>query len=546
MSKIAETDHGTAPSDATVAAHPPSLRHRLRALLLSEPFWSWVGPGLVTLFGAFLRFYRLGVPNATDFPVSGGRIFDENYYTCDAHDLLRFGVEHHHTVGTCVLGSGPGYGGHPPLAKWFIAAGEFFVGNNPFGWRFASAVVGSLAILILARTARRLTGSTLLGCFAGLLLALDGLEFVQSRIAMLDIFVMFWVVAAFACLVADRYRREPRDAREAEVKESSHRSRLPGPLRGVRWWRLGAGICLGAAAASKWNGVFYMVAFALLVVGWDALARRASGARDWLRTTIRRDAPGNVVAFGIVPLTVYTLSWLGWFMGNSQISANYPTFHPGEGFLQRVSAVIHGWINYQTGSYQYFGTFTASNPHVLHTGPGAGWWQWLVLYRPVVYYPTPHSFLTNGYAFRCPQSSRGCMKEVLAIGTPAIWWLALPAIAFMLWLWASRRDWRAGAVVIGWAAGILPWIPQDIHHRVLYQYYALPAVPFMVLALTLSAGFILEKSRGSPRGRFLSRAGLGTYTVLVAVNFFYLYPILAAELIPYSSWQARLWFGSWL
>jgi dolichyl-phosphate-mannose--protein O-mannosyl transferase len=81
---------------------------------------------------------------------------------------------------------------------------------------------------------------------------------------------------------------------------------------------------------------------------------------------------------------------------------------------------------------------------------------------------------------------------------------------------------------------------------VLYQYYALPAVPFMVLALTLSAGFILEKSRASPRRRILSRAGLGTYTVLVAVNFFYLYPILAAELIPYSSWQGRLWFGSWL
>src|SRR5947209_5022941 len=85
---------------------------------------------------------------------------------------------------------------------------------SPFGWRFAAALVGSLSILLLARIARRMTRSTLLGCFAGLLLALDGLEFVMSRTALLDIFVMFWVLAAFGCLVVDRdaYRTRLADA----------------------------------------------------------------------------------------------------------------------------------------------------------------------------------------------------------------------------------------------------------------------------------------------------------------------------------------------
>src|SRR5206468_7496637 len=90
--------------------------------------------------------------------------------------------------------------------KILIAGGEWVFGLTPFGWRFAVAVAGSLAILILARVARRMTRSTLLGCVAGLLLALDGLEFVMSRTALLDIFVMFWVLAAFAALVADRDR----------------------------------------------------------------------------------------------------------------------------------------------------------------------------------------------------------------------------------------------------------------------------------------------------------------------------------------------------
>ena len=66
---------------------------------------------------------------------------------------------------------------HPPLGKWFIAVGEQLFGYNSFGWRFPSAVAGAVAVVVLARLARRLTGSTLLGLVAGLLLALDGFSF---------------------------------------------------------------------------------------------------------------------------------------------------------------------------------------------------------------------------------------------------------------------------------------------------------------------------------------------------------------------------------
>jgi dolichyl-phosphate-mannose--protein O-mannosyl transferase len=38
----------------------------------------------------------------------------------------------------------------------------------------------------------------------------------------------------------------------------------------------------------------------------------------------------------------------------------------------------------------------------------------------------------------------------------------------------------------------------------------------------------------------------GAYLLAVLVNFAYLYPILAAKAIPYSSWLARMWFHSWI
>ena len=94
-----------------------------------------------------------------------------------------------------------------------MAFGQWTFGLTPFGWRFSAAVIGTLAILLLARIVRRMTRSTMLGCVAGLLLALDGLELVLSRTAILDIFLMFWVLAAFGLLVIDRDRTVARLAR---------------------------------------------------------------------------------------------------------------------------------------------------------------------------------------------------------------------------------------------------------------------------------------------------------------------------------------------
>ena len=85
---------------------------------------------------------------------------------------------------------------HPEVGKWLIALGEKAFGMDPFGWRISAAVVGSLMVLVMCRLARRLTGSTLLGCVAGLLLCFDGLHLVLSRLALLDIFLAFFLLCA--------------------------------------------------------------------------------------------------------------------------------------------------------------------------------------------------------------------------------------------------------------------------------------------------------------------------------------------------------------
>src|SRR5689334_11419523 len=69
-------------------ADEPRLRDRLVPAMPPASWWGWAGPLLVTLFGGFLRFYRLGVPRAV--------VFDETYYVPDAWSILKHGVEFNH------------------------------------------------------------------------------------------------------------------------------------------------------------------------------------------------------------------------------------------------------------------------------------------------------------------------------------------------------------------------------------------------------------------------------------------------------------------
>ena len=104
-----------------------------------------------------------------------------------------------------------------------------------FGWRFSAAVAGILSVLLLVRIARRMFRSTVLGCAAGLLIALDGLHFVLSRTALLDIFLMMFVLAAFGALVSTATPAAPlaAGARERPRPEPA-RPRQPAAVRACR------------------------------------------------------------------------------------------------------------------------------------------------------------------------------------------------------------------------------------------------------------------------------------------------------------------------
>jgi dolichyl-phosphate-mannose-protein mannosyltransferase len=509
----------TATLERPAAPGPPPRRVAPTAGL--DPVVGWVVALAVGVVAGLLRFLRLDLP--------AGRVFDEVYYSCDAQNLLRFGVEvatrsdpdDASVAARCEPTGEPGFIVHPPLGKWAIALGMRLLGEDELGWRAAAALAGTLTVVVLVRLVRRMTGSTVLGAYAGLLLALDGLHLVQSRIAMLDVFLVLWVTAALACLVADR------DAVRTRLADGGE----PGSWRP---WLAAAGVCLGAAVATKWSGLYFVAALGVLAVLWEAGARRAAGLPAPYRTTLRRSVPPALVLLVVVPAALYTASWTGWFLSDLGWSRQYAAENPAAGLAGLVPEGLRSLWHYHAEIFRFHDGLTASHPY--QSRP----LSWLVLARPVSYY-YPQDIGPGDYG--CTVDA--CSREVLAIGTPALWWVAVPALVLLAWRSATRRDWRAGTAVVLAATAVLPWVREDLDGRTMFLFYALPLVPFLCLAVALVVGQV--GGDGSDRRRRALAAGLGGgHLALVVVNLAWLYPVLAAVTIPLGDWQARMWFSSWI
>ena len=330
-------------AEPAVAPHRPGaapeaglLRRLLARVPRSESFWGWAGPLVVTLLAGVQRFWHLDRPHKL--------IFDETYYVKEGVSYLKYGVEmtlkeslakdpdKRNDAADLLFRAGnwdifshePDRVVHPMVGKWMIAFGEWLFGpSSSLGWRFSVALCGTLAVLMVGRIAFRLFRSALLGTLASLLLAVDGLEFVQSRTGILDMFVMFWALAAFGCLLVDRDRaRERLAARQVT-------GRL-GPWLGVRPWRIAAIVCLGLCTGVKWSGIYFTAAFLAFSFLWDLGARRASGDRRWLLSGLVKDGvPAFLLTLVLYP-AVYVATWVTWFTSSNGWNRQWGAEHPAE------------------------------------------------------------------------------------------------------------------------------------------------------------------------------------------------------------------------
>ncbi|TXI36246.1 MAG: phospholipid carrier-dependent glycosyltransferase [Mycobacterium sp.] len=479
----------------------------------------WTATAGVTALAAVTRFMNLGSP--TD---AGTPIFDEKHYAPQAWQLLHnFGVEDNPGFGLVV---------HPPLGKQLIALGEALFGYTGLGWRLTGAVFGVILVALVVRIVRRISRSTLVGAMAGLLVVADGVSFVSARTALLDVFMTVFVVAAFGALMVDR----------DEVRARLHTAWLQGrvaetpwgPRLGVRWWRFGAGVLLGLACATKWSGLYFVAGFGLMTLALDVAARRAYRVpRPWLGV-LRRDAGPAVYVLGVIPVALYLLSYAPWFASETAVGRYQAGQEIGvrEHWWQPPDALRSLW-HYTYKAFHFHSELTnaAGNHHPWESKP----WTWPMSLRPVLY------AIDNEGVPGCGPAS--CVKAVMLVGTPALWWVAVPVLGYALWRSVVRRDWRYAVVLVGYLAGWLPWFANI--DRQMYFFYAVVMAPFLTMAIALILGDIAFKRGAGPERRTLGILAVCCYLALAITNFAWLFPILTGIPISPNTWNLQMWLPSW-
>ncbi|KQY60263.1 hypothetical protein ASD11_12430 [Aeromicrobium sp. Root495] len=488
--------------------------------------WDWIGPVAVAVVALLLRLKDLGRPNAL--------VFDETYYAKDAYSLLQHGYVQDFTEKantritqgrlTDLMTGEPSWIVHPDGGKWVIALGEQVFGMNSFGWRVSAAVVGALTVLVLARLVLRLTGSAWVGCLAGFLLCFDGLHFVMSRTALLDVFLTFWLVCAVACLVADR---------------DWIRARLDDGYRFFRPWQVGAGACFGLAMGTKWSALWVLAVFGLAAVAWEVYARRD------LRAFLPVAVPAFFTIVG-VGLVVYLLTWTGWLLHADvyaqQFGRGYGEEKPWGSYVQDPTGGPFGGIvdafrslwHFHVMTYHFHtGDYLAGKTHPYASDPLG----WLVQGRPVAF-----DAQNDIPAATCgTRADSSCLREITAIGTLSVWWTGALATVLAVGAWIRTRDGRWAVPVLGVAATWLPWFQYD--DRPIFSFYAVATIPFMIVATCLVVD-VVRRHVHTPRGRYGLGLGVGLLVVSTVALFLYFYPVYTDQLISYDDWRSRMWFGS--
>ncbi len=435
-----------------------------------------------------------------------GQVFDELYFPFDAYFDFKAMEVCRPTSVDCYNYFDP----EPPLGKLIIGSGEWAygwyrshfegakgdyidLGYNTFGWRIAACLFGTLCIPMMYLFARRLWPKRLFAIAAATLVCFDGLFFLQSRIGMIDIFPIFFILLSYFLYLV-------------HVQSASPRASI------ISLFLLG--IALGLGISAKWIvlAAYASIVFLLVV---RAIRRNVAfhvGPTDrpiwsWGRGVGPAIAGGvpwrqyltlALVALVVIPVAIYVASW-------------YPFFARGQ------FHTLADLITYQRESFSYHATLTATHPY------GSPWWSWPFLARPVVYY-AEYELGTDQF------TGQPLMSFIYNLGNPWIWWTSLPCLVALPYFAIRHRSFPAAVILIGFITQFLPWAQIT---RVLFLYHMFGGLIFMILALAFVLAYVAERMPGAGRGLLVAHLG-----VAVAF-FFYFYPVWTA--LPMS--QSAFFFG---
>ena len=366
---------------------------------------------------------------------------------------------------------------HPPLGKLIISIGIRLFGMNPFGWRCMGTLTGVLMLPVLYLLLKRLFGNTATAGCGTLIFAFDFMHFVQTRIATIDSYAVFFILLMYYFM---------------------YRFVTEGKLRHLAL----SGISFGLGAASKWTCIYAGAGLALIwLIYWVLRFRREKEFRPLAENILF-----CLLFFVLIPGAIYYASYYpyGKAIGLEGI---------GMYFKPEYARLV--WDN-QVSMLTYHVGVDATHPY------SSRWYQWIFDARPILYY------LDYG--------ADGTKSAIAAFVSPLLCWGGLFAMVAMGYLALRKRDARAGFILIGYLAQLVPWM---FVSRITFEYHYFACTVFLTLALCYALDGIRRCDRWGKWPMYVCTA--------VSLGLFLLFmPVLTGTWAD-ASWTGLFlkWFPSW-
>jgi dolichyl-phosphate-mannose--protein O-mannosyl transferase len=260
----------------------------------------------------------------------------------------------------------------------------------------------------------------------------------------------------------------------------------------------------------------------------------------------------GIPAFGylvLLALLVYVASWTGWLLHahayETALAHNnygpywgaYTTKDP-HGFFPSLTQGLRSLSHYHHDVWAFHTKGLLDATHAYQSNPEG----WLVMQRPVAV-ATDLGIKPGRQGCAAPADST-CIREVILLGTPVLWWAGVAAHLYALWGWLVRRDWRYGVAVVGLLTVWLPFFRYA--DRPIFSFYAVALLPFTIVAICLALGRLMGEKDAAPRRRLFGTVAAGAFVVLVVLNFAWFWPVYTYDLLSTPAWLDRIWFRSWI
>lgn len=382
---------------------------------------------------------------------------------------------------------------HPPLGKTFISLGIRIFGMNPFGWRFMGTLFGVMMVPLMYLFGFKLFKDRRFAFLAGFLMMFDFMRLSQTRLATIDSYSCFFVIAMYYFMY-DYFSTKSYD-------RPLWKSFIP---------LFFSGIMFGLGAASKWTCLYAGAGLAILffiakaLEARDYLTGKVKGKGNFKSYLLKNFAPtcgACVVFFIVIPGLIYLLSYIPYM--------------PSKGDMSLWEIMIEN----QKSMYNYHSGLDATHAF------GSPWYTWLIDYRPIWYY--------SGSGAGLPA---GMDSTIMSMGNPAIWWVGLICIIPALYFAFKRKEKAMILVFIAYALQLFPWI---LVTRVCFIYHYFTAIPFLMFMIVYVIKVLLED-------KVISKYVVIGYLVVIVLLFILFYPALTGMTVKESFIDGKLrWFSSW-